>query len=118
MNWLKERRKELKLTLEDVAMKLQLEGFDFTPGAISHWEHERHQPPLGDEKFRRALSKILRLNVRKMLQLAGYEVYEPLQSSISEQISFIVSDMSIEEQKTALRILKAMKDESHEFELG
>ncbi|GIL12522.1 MAG: hypothetical protein BroJett038_12420 [Chloroflexota bacterium] len=103
--WIKERRIDLKMSQEDLAARLQLEGFQVTAGAISHWENGRHDPPLENPEFRIAIGKALRLNPTALLRRAGYEVANEL-SDNARQAAEIVDQLSEEQQRLALGILE------------
>jgi len=63
MKWLKERRKQLGYSQDDLARFLQLAGFDVLRATISHWETGRFTPPLGNPAFVAELARILKLDV-------------------------------------------------------
>lgn len=108
MNWLKRRREELRLTQEDLARNLQLEGVSISRATIGHWETDRYEPPLHNEDLRKALAKILNLTPGELLQLAGFEVLNSTFSSAGQKAATLVDKMSPEEQQKALRILEAL----------
>lgn len=96
------------MTLDDLAMKFQLEGYTITAGAISHWEHERHNPPMHDEKFRETIAKLLKLDIPTVLRLSGYELSESNHTDIWQQISSLVDKQPIDKQKQILRLIEAV----------
>jgi transcriptional regulator with XRE-family HTH domain len=111
MNWLKQRRIELKLRQEDLAAKLQLAGISVTHSAISHWESGRYRPPFEDERFQEALADILKMDVTYMLNLAGYKVKQVSHSEEAEEIAHIVDKLSPEKKSLAVRIIKELAKE-------
>jgi transcriptional regulator with XRE-family HTH domain len=106
--WIKDRRKHLRLSQEDVAAQLQLNGFSFTSGAVSHWENGRHAPPLENPDFRQALANVLRLDVRGMLTLAGYELTSQEHTEAGERAAYIVDRLPPDKQELAIGILEQL----------
>ncbi len=104
-SWLKERREQLGLNQDDVAARLQLEGFAITRGAISHWENGRHDPPLNESDFRMALAKILKLSIPTLLQLAGYEMKVDY-SEDARYAAEMIDQMTPDKRRLALGILE------------
>jgi transcriptional regulator with XRE-family HTH domain len=109
-SWLKARRKEVELTQEGLAQRLQLLGIEVTSGSISHWENGRYNIPFDDPEFRKALADALRMDVSAMLLMAGYEVEEESQSVAAKQAAYIVDKLSPEKQKLAIGILEKLLD--------
>lgn len=109
MNWLKQRRNELKLTLDDLAARLQVEGVSISSGAISHWENNRHLPPLDDMEFRQALANALKIDVSTLLKMAGYEVAQK-HTDTGEKAAFLVDKLPPEKQRLALNILELLAE--------
>jgi transcriptional regulator with XRE-family HTH domain len=72
--WIKDRRKQIHITQEDLTARLQMEGFGVTPGSISNWENGRYMPPIDDPLFVKALAKALKMTVSAVLSAAGYEI--------------------------------------------
>lgn len=111
-NWLKTKRKELHLSQEELAARLQVKGIDVTSGAISHWENERYNPPLEDPAFRKALAEILRIDVKTLLLIAGYEVTEIDHSEAAKRAAFIVDQLPSDKRDLALDILEKFLEKS------
>lgn len=107
-NWLKNRRKLLGITQEELVTKLQIAGLDFSPSAVSHWETGRYNPPFEDAIFRQALAKILKISVNEMLAEAGYEIYEKDEKYSREALraADIVDQLPTEQKQLALGILE------------
>lgn len=110
MNWLKKRRKELNFTQEDIAARLQLLGFQYTAGSISHWEQERHSPPLDDPKFSSAMADALQISVGTLLTLAGYDVGKKTHSETAERVAFIVDKLPPDKQQLALKLVEQLQN--------
>jgi transcriptional regulator with XRE-family HTH domain len=105
-NWLKDRRRQINISQEELSARLQLEGFDVSQKAISSWETGRHSPNLIDPSFRLALAKALRMSVYSLLVSAGFEVSERGHSEAGERAAFIVDQLSQEKRELALGILE------------
>lgn len=104
-NWLKDYRKKLHITQEELSARLQVQGFDVTPGAISHWETGRYKPPLHDERFRDALAGTLRVSPSELLAAAGYET-EQKYSEAAERAAAIMDQIPEDKRGLALGILE------------
>lgn len=104
-HWLKERRKELRLSQEDLAAMLQLAGIDVVPSTISHWENGRYILPIDNPEFRRALSKALRMSVQDILIAQGYELQND-HSDEGERAAYIIDQLSPDKRGLALGILE------------
>ena len=72
-NWLKQRREELKLSQEDMAARLQLEGLNVSRSMVSHWENGRYNLPVDDASAMRVLAKVLQVTVSDLLVSVGYD---------------------------------------------
>jgi transcriptional regulator with XRE-family HTH domain len=107
-SWLKSLRESAFINQDDLAARLQVEGFDVTRASVSHWETGRHEPPLQDPEFRRALSRALRVNVRTILRLAGYEVDEQQHSVLAERVANLVDQLPTDLQELALRLVEQL----------
>lgn len=105
-SWLKTRRKQLKLSQEDLAARLSLQGFVYTAGAISHWETGLYNPPLDKVDFRQALAQVLKVDVRTLLMMAGYEVREAYHSELAVRAADIVNQLPPDKQELAVGILE------------
>ena len=109
MKWIKERRKELSLSQNDLARELQLHGYDYVRATIGHWESGYAPPPFGDPEFVRTFAKILRLDVGTVLHLSGYGI--PVQhGEVSERIARIVDTFDETKQALALRLVEQLMD--------
>jgi len=111
-NWLRTKRKEIHLSQEELAAKLQVKGYDVTAGAISHWENERYNAPLEDPGFRKALAEILRIDAKTLLMIAGYEVSEIEHTDAAKRAAFIVDQLSPDKRDLALGILEKFLETS------
>jgi len=107
-NWLRQSRERLNLTQDEIAARLQLAGFDFTRGTISHWENGRHELPMHDSLFRQALAEALRLDVRTMLRLAGYEIQEVYRSEAAERVAHMIDQLPPDKQELAVRLVEQL----------
>lgn len=106
-NWLKARRRELGLSQEELAARLQVQGIDYTAGAISHWETGRYSIPLEESEFRKALAEALKMSVTAMLIAAGYEVKQGY-SEAAQHAAEIVDQLPPSRQSLAVSILEQL----------
>lgn len=104
-NWLRNYRKKLRLTQGELSAKLQLEGLDASPAAVSHWETGRYNPPLSDTEFRNTLARILKISPQELLAAAGYET-EQSHSAAGERAADIVDSLPEDQQRIAIGILE------------
>lgn len=108
--WLRERRKQLDLNQADLAARLQVAGFNIDRASISHWEVGRHQPPLDNPDFRKALAQALKVSVPTLLKMAGYEVTGEF-SEEAREAAEIVDQLRAKDRRLALDILRRMLKE-------
>lgn len=109
MNWIRERRKELRLTQEDLTRLLQLEGFDYQRSAIGHWETGHTTPPFHDPEFVSALSRILKLDSLTILQLSGQQI-RLRHSEEAERIARLIDELPAERRKLALKLVEQLME--------
>lgn len=93
---------------EEFASRLQIEGLDVTRSAVSHWETGRYHIPLDNPEVRRVIAKVLRVNIRTLLKLAGYEVDNHIHSIYAEQVASIVDQLPEEKQELVLRLVEQL----------
>ncbi len=108
-DWLRKRRIELDLNQEELAARLQVSGFSASRASISHWENGRHEPPLDDAAFRQSMARALKLSVTEMLEIAGYEVTQPVQSENARRAAAIIERLPEDAQDVALDLLKSLE---------
>jgi transcriptional regulator with XRE-family HTH domain len=104
--WLKTLREQSQITQEDLTARLQVEGFDISRSSLASWESGRYEPPLHDPEFRRALSRALRVNVRTILRLAGYEVDDQQHSLFAEKAAILIDQLPEDKQELAVRLIE------------
>lgn len=110
MNWLKQRREEIGIkTQEELARRLQLEGFSIGRASISHWENDRYHPPLEDPLFRKVLAVVLRLTEPELLRRAGYETVRTKRTAEAEIGADIIDQLPPEKRDLALRLLEQLR---------
>jgi transcriptional regulator with XRE-family HTH domain len=107
MMWLRDRRKELNMTQDDLARELQLLGFDVARSAVGHWETGLSQMPLGNPSFVASLAKALRMDVMTVLRFSGYEITTQ-HSEISERAARLIDTLPDDKQALALRLVEAL----------
>lgn len=103
MKWMRDRRQELRLTLEDVAQRLQLEGVSYTAASVGHWETGKRSVPMHDLAFVHALARVLKLDVPTVLRLSGYPVAARY-SELSERIASIAERLPENDRRQLLQI--------------
>lgn len=108
VNWIKALRERSNITQDELAARLEIEGFSVSRSTIAAWESDRHEPPLSNPMFRRALSRATRMNVRTLLKVAGYEVDEITGSLYAERAANLIDLMSEDRKQLALRILEEL----------
>lgn len=109
-NWLVKRRKELRLSQEELARQLQIAGLDYARATISHWETGRYSPPLDDPEFRRVLANALQVSIQDLLQMAGYEI-DPDHSKDARRAADIVDQLPAYKRALALGLLEQLLKE-------
>jgi len=109
--WLKQRRKQLGISQEELAAKLQLAGFETSEKSVSHWENGRYSMPLDDATFRNALALSLRMSVYEILVAAGYEVDDRPLSSAGRRAAYIIDRMPEDKREWALDILQKLAED-------
>ena len=107
MNWLQQRREELKLTQEELARELQLAGVDISRSAVGSWESGQRSPQLDKTEFRQALARVLQLSEADLLLRAGFPIITK-HSDEAERAAHIVDRLSPEKRELAIRILEAL----------
>lgn len=108
-HWLKGLREQAGIaTQEDLAARLQLEGFKYGRSAVGNWE--RGSPmPLKDPEFVRVLAGILKISTNELMAIAGYTIETKQHTHISERVASIVDDLSPERQELALRLVEQLR---------
>ena len=114
-NWIKARRERLGINQEELATRLQLNGFTYTRASISHWEVGRNQPPLEDPEFRQVLATALKLSVIEMLQMAGYEIADDDQTTDELRVVSIMKQLTPARRKLAVGILEQLLREGEQL---
>jgi transcriptional regulator with XRE-family HTH domain len=113
-HWLRTLRQRAQLTQEELATRLETEGWSTSRSAVNNWESSKSEPPLSDPQFRQALSNALRVKVRLLLKYAGYEVDTEYHSVVSEQIATLVDQLPADKQELALKLVEQLA--GHKFE--
>ena len=106
-NWIKERRKQLDITQEDLLARLSADGFPFTGATISNWETGRHMPPLDNPFFVSALASALKMTVLGVFVAAGYDIkneYSPHALKGAD----LIEKMPPHQRETAVGILEQL----------
>ncbi len=109
-SWIRERRGELHITQEELAARLQLAGLDVTRATVSHWENGRHALPLENPIYAKAIADALKLSVRDVLILAGYDVSQKQPSRAAQRAAHIIDSLPKDKQDLAIRILEQLSE--------
>jgi transcriptional regulator with XRE-family HTH domain len=107
MEWLKKRRKQLGLSQEEFANRLQLAGYGVSRASIGQWETGYARPQLDNPDFVKALSIATELDINTVLQYSGYNVITQ-HSSTAEQIAALVDKLSEDKQRLALALIEQL----------
>lgn len=110
-HWLTDLREKADIkTQGELAAKLQLAGFNYTPGAVSHWENNARQPPFRNSDFTRTLAHILNVSESYLLKAAGYKVERSSHTEAGERVAYLVDQMPPEKQELAIRLVEQLAD--------
>ncbi|MDX2161166.1 MAG: helix-turn-helix transcriptional regulator [bacterium] len=110
-HWLTDLREKADIkTQGELAARLQLAGFNYTPAAVSHWENNVRQPPFRKPEFTRTLARILNVSETELLKAAGYKVERALHTDVGERIAYLVDGMPPDKQQIALRIIESLAE--------
>jgi transcriptional regulator with XRE-family HTH domain len=107
MNWLKQRRRELHLSQEELSIQLQLAGFDVSRATVSHWETGRNTIPLDNPNFVEALANSLNMGIMELLASAGYIKYSKFGEDATKAAA-LVDSMPASRRKMAVGILEQL----------
>lgn len=106
--YISQRRKELRLSLADLATLMSQQGYNVERQTISHWEHGRNQPPLHDPIFRQALAIALQVNQNDLAQMVGLIVPNSERSKEAMYGAELIDSMADKDRKKAIKILESL----------
>ena len=107
MKWLKARRKELRITQEELALLLQVNGIDVSRATISHWELGLKRPPIDDPRVVNALARSLKMSVPLILRLSGFDL-DTAHTESGEMAAALVDSLPPEKQRLAIRLIEEL----------
>lgn len=107
-DWIKRKREELHLSQDELAAQLQVEGYDVSRAAVSHWENGKYNPPLDNPEFVRSIARILKMSVNGVLIEAGYPIQLDDFSEAARRAADIVNQLPSTKQSLALGILEQL----------
>lgn len=107
MEWLKKRRKQLGLSQEELANRLQLAGYGASRSSVGQWETGHARPQLDNPELVKALSLAVELDINTVLRLSGYNVVTN-HSSTAERIATLVDQLPEEKQQLALALVEQL----------
>lgn len=105
MEWIKLRRKELGISQEELAKRLQLLGHDISRGSVGHWETGHAKPQMDNPELVMALSRALELDVNTVLRKSGYDIAGE-HSHIAERVAALIDQLPADKQELALRLVE------------
>ena len=112
MNWIKRRRRELRMSQQELSDRLLLEGVDVSRGTISHWEAGIRAVSYDDPELVNALANVLSMSVVGVLIEAGYKIDREGFSENAKRAAEIVDLMPPRRQNTALHVLEQLLTEN------
>lgn len=107
MKQLKERRKELGLTQEALAERLNNYGLSVSREAVAGWELGNYRIPIGDPHAIEALAKALQVSVQEILSWYGYN-FDSNDDDQVLQAESLFNKMTPGQRKRALKILRIL----------
>lgn len=106
--YISHRRKELKLSLADLANLMTQNGYAVERQTISHWEHGRNQAPIHDQAFRHALALSLQVNQNDLVQMIGIIIPNSERSKEALYGAELIDSMVERDRKKAIKILESL----------
>lgn len=108
--FLRERRKQLDISQEDLAARLSRLGHETGHARISHWETGRNKPPIDQAEFRTALAIALEMDVNDMMSVLGYVITDPQRSEQARLAADIIDQLPPDRKDLALTLLRALAE--------
>lgn len=89
--------------------QFNLRGYGITRASIGHWMIGTRKPPIKDRRFLEVLADIYKMSVPELL--AGMGLMEDIDAMSPEarRAADLIDQMPLEQRKTALRVLEAMR---------
>lgn len=107
-NWIKNRREVVGISQEELAARLQRNGFDISRATVGHWEQDKYLPPLGNPQFCKVMADILLVSVKDLLAMAGYDLDEKQHSIEAERVAYLVDQLPPEKRNLAVRLVEEL----------
>lgn len=107
-NWIKNRREVVGISQEELAARLQRNGFDISRATVGHWEQDKYLPPLGNPQFCKIMADILLVSVKELLALAGYDLADKTHSNAAERAAWLIDQLPPEKQDLAVRLVEEL----------
>lgn len=107
--WLKNLRKNVGLTQEELAIRLQNMGYDYSRSSVNNWERATNHPPLDDPKFVHVLAKALKISTPMLLSRAGFEL-DVKHSDLAERMAVLMDSLPDEKKELALKLVEALSE--------
>lgn len=107
--FLKQRRRDLQISQDDLATRLTLKGQPTTKASVGHWERGRNNPPVEREEFRRALAASLEIDVNEMMAVLGFVLNESSRSPEAMLAADIMDQLPKDARQLALDYLYVLE---------
>ena len=88
---------------------LELEGLEYTAGAVAHWVNGTRNPRLQNPQLRQTLARVLRLSERELMMRAGYELARTGRSEAAQIAAEIIDNLPPDKQDLAVRLLEQLR---------
>jgi transcriptional regulator with XRE-family HTH domain len=105
---IKRRRKDLKLSLTDVAMLMADYGYAVNRNTVHHWETGRNDAPVANDLMVEALARTLEVDQYTVLQAAGVRVNTESRSADARLAAEIVEALPPKARQIAIEQLKVL----------
>lgn len=110
-HWIQNRRKQIHLSQEQLAAKLQVRGYSASRSTVANWESDRARVPLDDPGFADALADALDMSIVSVLQSAGYNINRYGSSVAASRAAQLIDAMPPSRQTLVLDIIEKLATE-------
>lgn len=107
-SWIRNRREIVGISQEELAARLQRNGFDISRATVGHWEQDKYLPPLGNPQFCKTMADILLVSVKDLLAMAGYDLSEREHSIEAERVAYLVDQLPPDKRNLAVRLVEEL----------
>lgn len=109
--FIKTRRDELDLSLQDVASRLTLNGYPTNKASVWQWENEEksnRNAPIEKEEFRVALARAFEMDINVLVKLVGWVKVDDERSPEALRAASLVDQMRPDQRPMAVKLLETM----------